>query len=343
MPEKEAMLYRRLDDGRVNCCLCTNRCDIAEAGRGLCGARENRGGRLFTRSYGKALAVRAEPIERSRLYHVLPGTKSFTVTVEGALLPFPGGGGGTFDPPAPADRGTRLRELPPPELVRAALEQGCDSIVFTYSRPTLSYEYVFDTARIAKRAKILNLMVTRGDLTVEALTAVAPYLDACSVEIGSTPDSLDRNVPAGSPGPVFECVRSMRQLGIWVEVSTTIRPGRNDSSEELEGIARFISGLDRNIPWHVARGYSESDPGESRMTPLETLWRAYSIGRKERLRYIYIRNVLAEVGETLCPFCGRSIIFRRDFAVEKLNLAGSRCRECGREIPGIFEAREHAD
>lgn len=342
MPGKEAMLYRRLDDGRVNCCLCTNRCDIDEEGWGLCGARENRSGRLLTRSYGKAIAVRAEPIERSRLYHVLPGTKSLTVTAEGRGLPCPGGSGGKPDPAAPGDRGPHLRELLPPELVRDAVDQGCESIVFTYSEPTLSYEYLFDTARIAKKAKILNLMVTHGDLTVEALTAVAPYLDACSVEIRSTRGPFNRDLPAGSLGPVFECIRSMRELGIWVEVSTTIEPGRNDSEEELERIARFISDLDRNIPWHVARGYHESDPGESRMTPLETLWRAYSIGRKERLRYIYIRNVPAEVGETLCPYCGRNVIFRRDFAVEKLNLAGSRCRECGQEIPGIFGTRERS-
>jgi len=134
----------------------------------------------------------------------------------------------------------------------------------------------------------------------------------------------------------------MKQLGIWVEVSTTVKPGLNDGEDDLEGIARFISDLDRNIPWHIARGYPDHRAAEARMTPLETLWKAYSVGKRERLRYIYIRNILVEAGETLCPHCGKSVIFRRDFLVEKMSLAGSRCSECGQEIAGIFDTRPGA-
>jgi pyruvate formate lyase activating enzyme len=338
MSEKEAMLYRVLDEARVNCCLCSHRCDIAEAGQGLCG-RENRSGRLFTSSYGKVLAACAEPIERSRLYHVIPGTKSLSVAVEGSNLPCVGGRDEPAGAPKEKDPEVPFRELSPRNLIRAALDEGCKSLAFTYSEPTLSFEYAFETARLGRNANILNIMFTNGYMTIEALTAIAPYLDACSVEIRSSRDTYYRDVLKGSLEHVFDCVRSMRNLGIWVEVSTTVKPGLNDSDEDLEGIARFISGVDRDIPWHVARGYPDYEAADKRMTSLETLWKAYSIGKKERLRYIYIRNVLAEVGETLCPHCGRSVIFRRDFLIEKMNLTGSRCDECGHEIAGIFGSR----
>lgn len=341
MSEKEAMLYRVLGETRVNCCLCSHRCDIAEAGRGLCGTRENRNGKLYARSYGKVLAARAEPIERSRLYHVMPGTKSLSVSVagEGSRLPCFGSPDEAVATPGERDRNAPCRDLSPPDLIKTAREQGCESLSFTDSEPTLPFEHAFETARLGRNAHLLSVMFTRGYMTVEAVTAIAPYLDAFSVEVPSSRDAFYRDVLKGSLEPVFDCIRSMRDLGIWVEVSTTVRTGLNDSEEDLEGIARFISRLDRNIPWHVARGYPDDRVPDARMTPLETLWRAYSIGKKQRLRYIYIRNVLAEVGETLCPRCGRSVIFRRDFFVEKMNLAGSRCNECGQEIAGIFDSR----
>jgi pyruvate formate lyase activating enzyme len=340
MSEKEAMLYRILDDLRVNCCLCNHRCDIAEATQGLCGTRENRQGRLFTRSYGKVIAARAEPVERRYLYHVMPGTKSFCVAVEGSNLPCIGRQGDDANSASKEkDRDIRFREMSPGDLVRGAVEEGCKSIAFVQSEPTLSYEYAFETARLAKEEGILILLFTNGYMTIEALKFIAPYLDACSVEIRSSRDDFYRNVCGGSLEPVLECIRSMKRLGIWVEVSTTVKPDLNDHDDDLEGIARFISDLDRNTPWHVARGCLDYGAAEVRMTPLETLWKAYSIGKKEKLRYIYIRNVLVEEGDTVCPYCGRSVVFRRDFLVEKMNLSGSRCGECGQEIAGIFPPR----
>jgi pyruvate formate lyase activating enzyme len=132
----------------------------------------------------------------------------------------------------------------------------------------------------------------------------------------------------------------MKRLGIWVEVSTTVKPGFSDGEDDLGGIARFIADRDKNIPWHIARGYPDYRAAEVRMTPLETLWKAYSVGKRERLRCIHIRNILVEAGETLCPHCGKRAIFRRDLLVEKMNLAGSRCSERGQEIAGIFDTRK---
>ncbi|MCX5834565.1 MAG: AmmeMemoRadiSam system radical SAM enzyme [Deltaproteobacteria bacterium] len=340
MSEKEAMLYRILADSRVNCYLCSHRCDIAEADQGLCGTRANRHGKLFTSSYGEVLAARAEPIERSHFYHVVPGTKSFSVAVEGSNLPCTGNRGEEkIGASKEKDRDIRFHEMSPRDLIKGAVMEGCKSLSFAYSEPTLSYEYAYETARLAREEGILNILFTNGYMTPEALRIIAPYLDACSVEIRSSRDDFYRNVCGGNLEPVLECIRSMKRLGIWVEVSTTIKPGLNDGDEDLEGIARFISDLDRNIPWHIARGYPDDVTAEVCMTSLEKLWKAYSTGKRERLRYIYIRNILGEKGETICPHCAKSVICRRDFLVEKMNLADSRCSECGQEIAGIFATR----
>jgi pyruvate formate lyase activating enzyme len=175
--------------------------------------------------------------------------------------------------------------------VRRARAEGCASIAYTYTEPTIFFEFAYDTAKIAHKEGLKNVFVTNGFMTAEALDAIEPYLDAANVDLKSFRDEFYRRVCKGRLEPVLEAIAGLKERGIWVEVTTLIVPGENDSEEELRDIAEFISGVSPEIPWHISRFYPQYEYGDSEATPLETLWKAEAIGREAKLRHIHLGNV----------------------------------------------------
>jgi pyruvate formate lyase activating enzyme len=334
---REAMFYEVLDDSKVQCFLCAHHCKIGADHFGLCRVRQNIGGKLHTHVYGEVIAAHIDPVEKKPLYHFLPGSQSFSVATPGcnfqcgfcqnwqisqvSKIP-PGAFGG--------------QKLGSEQIVNGAIESGCLSISYTYTEPTIFFEYAYDTAKVAKGEGIKNIFVTNGYMTPDALKTIQPYLDACNVDLKSYRDEFYRKICKARLGQVLDSIRLMKEMGIWVETTTLVVPGQNDSEEELRNIARFIASVDSSIPWHISRFHPDYEFSEYGSTPLETLRQAQSVGKEEGLRFIYIGNVPGEESTTACSHCGETLIRRSALSLKENKMEGNRCPFCGGVVEGVF-------
>jgi pyruvate formate lyase activating enzyme len=334
---KEAMFYERRVDGTVVCALCAHRCVIAPGKYGVCGVRENRGGRLETHVYGEVIAAHVDPIEKKPFFHFLPGTTAFSIATVGCNFRCAFCQNWEISQSSTKNEaGAEGQPLPPEDVVRNALKQGCRSVSYTYTEPTIFFEYAYDTAKLAKQAGLANHFVTNGYITAEALEAIEPYLDAANVDLKAFREETYKTVCRARLAPVLDSIRLMKKLGIWVEITTLVVPGLNDGDRELEDIAGFVAGVDPDIPWHISRFHPDYRYTEARPTPVETLRRAFAVGKRAGLRYVYIGNVMGEGDSTLCPQCQRPVIRRHGFMVDENVVRGGKCPYCGSLIAGVF-------
>lgn len=335
---KEAMLYRQLAGKRVECYLCSHFCQIADGKFGICGVRQNKEGKLYTHVFGEVIAAHVDPIEKKPLYHFLPGSTSFSIATIGCNFRCPFCQNWQISQASKRDEespgGYRLT---PEEIVSQAQAHHCLSISYTYTEPTIFFEYAYETSKLAKEAGLANNFVTNGYMSSEALETIKPYLDACNVDLKSFREEFYKKICRAHLSPVLDSIRLMKKLGIWVEVTTLIVPGLNDSPQELKQIAHFLSNLDPDIPWHISRFHPDYKYTDSRATPLETLRQAYSIGKKAGLNYIYIGNVLGESEDTICPNCHKILIQRQGYFIGKNKIKDSKCPFCGTQIAGVFK------
>ncbi len=333
---KEAYLYEKSEGGKVRCNLCSHRCLIAPGKKGICHVRENREGVLYSLVYGRLISANVDPIEKKPLFHFYPGSRSFSVATVGCNFRCLHCQNYEISQ-MPADEGRIVGErVSPQEIVSMAERNRCESISYTYTEPTIFFEYAHDTARIAHERGIKNAFVTNGYMTPEAIEMIAPYLDAANVDLKSFRESFYREVCKARLGPVLEGIKKMKEEGIWVEVTTLIIPTLNDSEEELREIARFILSVGQDVPWHVTAFYPAYRMWDKPRTPVETLRRAREIGLEEGLRYVYSGNVPGEEGEnTFCHNCHRVVIRRWGFQVLERNLKDGRCSFCGAKIDGV--------
>lgn len=334
---KEAMLYELLDGARVYCYLCGHRCKIASGRFGVCGVRENRGGKLITHVYGEVIAAHVDPIEKKPLFHFLPGSLAFSIATAGCNFQCPFCQNWEISQARVKNGGaTKGYILSPEDVVNEAKKRRCQSISYTYTEPTIFFEYAYDTAKLAKAEGLSNNFVTNGFMTAEALETIKPYLDAANVDLKAFREETYKKVCKARLQPVLECIQTMRKLGIWVEVTTLVVPGMNDSEEELRNIARFIASVDPDIPWHISRFHPDYKYTALHATSMGTLRKAYSIGEKEGIRYIYIGNVWGEGEDTFCPNCRKPLIRRHGFWVEENKIRDSHCPYCQAKIAGVF-------
>ncbi|HUT15769.1 MAG TPA: AmmeMemoRadiSam system radical SAM enzyme, partial [Anaerolineae bacterium] len=294
---REAMLYERLDGTLVRCALCAHRCTVKADRKGICGVRENVDGVMYTTVYGEVVAAHVDPIEKKPLYNFLPGTRSFSIATVGCNFHCRFCQNADISQ-APRE-GLRLAEekLSPAQVVAAAKTYGCDSIAYTYTEPTIFFEYAYDTSKLAQEEGIKNIFVTNGYMTLEALDEIDPYLDAANVDLKSFDDGFYRRVCGARLQPVLDTIQAMRERGVWVEVTTLLIPGLNDSEAELRQIAGFIAELDRDMPWHVSRFTPRHRLLDVPGTPLDSMRMAAEIGRETGLRYVYVGNVPGDMYE----------------------------------------------
>ncbi len=334
----EAYLYETLKDNKVKCNLCNHRCVITQGKRGICGVRENQEGILKTLVYGKLIARHIDPIEKKPLFHLLPGSLSYSIATVGcnfrclfcqnadiAQMPSDNKGLIIGDPSTPED------------VINAAVKGGCKSIAYTYTEPTVFFEFAHDTAKLAKKRGIYNVFVTNGYMTSEAIEMVSPYLDAANVDLKAFNDNFYKNYCSSKLEHVKKTLQTMKTLGIFVEVTTLLIPGLNDDKTELKDLASFIAkSLGPETPWHISRFHPTYKLTDRPPTPVKTLVMAREIGINAGLKYVYTGNVPGENGEkTFCYNCGRILIDRWGYTISKNIIKNGRCPHCGVIINGV--------
>jgi len=333
----EAMFYESMDENRVRCNLCHHRCKIHEGKRGICGVRENRGGKLYSLVYGKIIAEHIDPIEKKPLFNFLPGSKAFSIGTVGCN--FHCKHCQNFDiSQYPREHGGEIvgQDRTSEQIVALAKAAGCETIAYTYTEPTIFYEFALDTAVLAQKEGIKNVFVSNGYMSPEAVQQIAPYLDAINIDIKAFTDKFYKEVCGARLNPVLETIQLMKELDVWVEVTTLIIPGLNDGEQELRDIARYVKSIGPNIPWHVSQFYPAYKLLDRPPTSVATLRRAREIGMEEGLRYVYEGNVLGEGGEnTYCYACGTMLIERYGLELMQNRLQDGKCPECGTKIDGI--------
>ena len=334
---REAMLYEKLDDHVVHCALCAHRCRIQAGKAGICGVRENHDGVLQTLVYGKAISAAVDPIEKKPLYHFYPGTTSFSVATVGCNFHC------TFCQNADISQASReqpgwerwARDLPPEQVVEMAQREGCRTIAYTYTEPTIFFEYAYDCARLATPAGLKNVFVSNGYMTPEALDTIGTDLHAANIDLKGS-DAFYRKLCGARMQPVMDSIAKMRQMGVWVEVTTLIIPGQNDDDETLRSIAGFLASTDRDMPWHLSRFMPRYKLLDAPTTPVSTLHHAAEIGQQAGLRYVYAGNVPGDQYEdTRCPECGALCIHRHGYTVRNM-MNGTRCPQCDHELAMVI-------
>ena len=334
----EAWFYETLDNQKVRCRLCSHECVIVSGKRGICNVRENRDGTLVTHVYGRLIAAGDDPVEKKPLFHLLPGSRSFSIATVGCNFKC------RFCQNAdiaqmPSDRdGMVTGDLyTPDQVVDAARDRGCASIAYTYTEPTVFFEFACDTARLGHQQGLKNILVTNGYMSTEALERISPWLDAANVDLKAFSDDFYRQQCGARLEPVQQTLRQMKKLNIWVEVTTLVIPGLNDDPDELARLAAFIADdLGPETPWHVSRFHPTYRLTDRQATSTQTIVQARQIGISAGLKYVYTGNIPGMGGEeTLCPGCNETVIARHGFRIADYRIQNGRCRNCATVIEGV--------
>lgn len=334
---KEAMLYQKLDDQSVQCALCAHRCTIKPGHRGICGVRENRDGMLYTLVYGKAVSAAVDPIEKKPLFHFYPGSTAFSIATAGCNFhcQFCQNADISQAPREQSGWDQWSRDLLPQQVVRLAQQEGSRSIAYTYTEPTIFFEYAYDCALLATQANIRNVFVSNGYMTPETLDVIGQNLHAANIDLKGS-DEFYKKLCGARIQPVMDAIAQMRQRGVWVEVTTLVIPGHNDDEKTLRDIAEFLASVDLDMPWHISRFTPRYKLLDAPPTPVSTLNRAAQIGLSAGLRYVYTGNVPGSPYEhTICPECGQICIHRYGYFTRNL-MKGRQCPTCGYELALII-------
>jgi len=334
----EARFFEKRKDGKVKCHLCGHECTIEPGKRGICAVRENRGGTLYSLVYGRLISGNADPIEKKPLFHFLPGTRSYSIATVGCNLQCQHCQNADISQyPHSHDGDVAGTKLTPAQVVAKAVASGSASIAYTYTEPTIFAEFAQDTARLAREKGLRNVFVSNGFMTEASATAMADVLDGDNIDLKSFSDRFYRKVCKARLQPVLDTITRMKKLGVWVEVTTLLIPGLNDSDEELHDIAQFLHATGPEIPWHVTAFYPTYKLLDRPPTPLATLRRAREIGLAAGLRYVYTGNIPGDPGEnTFCPGCDHLLIERSGFAIRQNRIVDGACPECGARVDGVW-------
>lgn len=343
----EAMLYHKDGQGRVTCQLCAHGCHIKDGGLGLCRVRLNQGGTLYSLVYGKPIAASLDPIEKKPLFHFLPGSTSFSIATVGCNFqcgfcqnwnisqePREAGGG---DLPGGGPGGALVE---PSTLVRQAVAAGAASMSYTYTEPTIYFEYAHDCMKLAHEAGLKNVFVSNGYQSAQCLEACQGLLDAANIDLKAFRDGFYQSECKARLQPVLDTLKRLHAMGVWLEVTTLLIPGKNDDPAELAELTGFlVRELSPEVPWHVSAytpryKYEGSGIGP---TPAASLEKALAIGQEAGLFYVYAGNLFGHASETTrCPACQQPVVSRRGYQISQVNLKDGACPACGRATAGVW-------
>lgn len=333
---KEAMLYRRLEEGRIHCYLCSQHCHIDIGKTGKCGVRENREGKLWSLVYGNLIAQHVDPIEKKPLFHFQPGSASYSIATAGCNFTCKFCQNADISQ-APRERGDIAGLSTGAEVIaEQARQAGCGSISYTYTEPTIFLEYALDVAVSAKERGLANVFVSNGYMSEEAMDAAAPVLDAANIDLKAFNDRFYQEQCGARLKPVLNTLERMKREGIWLEVTTLLVPGLNDSETELKDLAGFLVSLGAETPWHISRFYPAYRLTNRGPTPVQSIRKAREIGLEAGLRYVYTGNVPGDSGEnTYCHSCGSVLIKRIGYSIDRQNLKNGACSKCATRLEGV--------
>lgn len=333
---RRAEYFERRGD-EIHCLLCPHGCVLAEGDRGFCRTRAVRHHAMHTLAYGNLCALSLDPIEKKPLYHFLPQTPIASVAMGGCNLRCPNCQNWQISQARPED--VKLYEVTPEALVRSAKKRQSPSIAYTYTEPLVCFEYVRDTARMAREAGIKNVLVTAGYVNEEPLAELARYVDAVQLDVKAFDDRSYRRMAQGGLRPILRNLRLLREAGVWLEVSFLMVSQLTDAPQEVEGFARWVvSNLGVDVPLHLLRFHPAHRLDHLPPTPVSMLREAYDGARAAGLRYVYLGNVPGlDGGVTRCPHDGEVLIERRGYHVVSNRLERGACPKCGTKIAGVFE------
>ncbi|MCM8786495.1 MAG: AmmeMemoRadiSam system radical SAM enzyme [Candidatus Omnitrophica bacterium] len=333
---KEALFYKKLEQKQVKCFLCNHNCLIALDNFGRCRVRQNKNGSLYSLNYGEVVAANIDPIEKKPFFHFLVGSVSFSIACVGCNFSCDFCQNWEISQEKEAKKlNIKTNLVTPDEIINLALKANCPSISYTYTEPTIYFEFAFDCCKLAKQKGLKNAFVTNGYISKDSLEYISAYLDAANVDLKSFNEDFYKKICKATLKPVLENIILMKRLNIWVEVTTLLIPGLNDSKQELKKIAEFLVSVDKNLPWHISAFHPDYKLTNIQATEFTSLKIAYQIGKEAGLNYVYIGNVYSEFENTYCPACNKLLIERRGFFILQNNAIGGKCRYCGFEISGI--------
>ncbi len=334
---KTSSYFKKVDNS-VICILCNHYCKIDEKSFGICKVRTNQNGKIYSLVYGKAIAKNIDPIEKKPIYHFFPGTYTYSIATVGCnfqclhcqnyeISQFPRLNNGYI----------YGKDLLPEEIIKEVKTNHIKSISYTYTEPTIYYEYARDIGILAKQNQIKNIFVSNGFMSKEVVEDLKEWLDAINIDIKSFSEKFYKKICKASLKPILENVEKLKSYGIWVEITTLIIPGYNDSYDELKSIAKFIKSIDKNIPWHVSAFYPTYKLTDAPPTSPETVIKAREIGFEEGLNFVYTGNIRDYQGSnTYCPNCQSLLIKRYGYFVEIVNLKNGKCEKCNTKLSGFF-------
>ncbi|MCS7369586.1 MAG: AmmeMemoRadiSam system radical SAM enzyme [archaeon GBS-70-058] len=332
-PMKEAMLYESMSGGSVKCNLCGRRCVIPEGKTGFCRVRRNVGGKLYSLVYSKICSVACDPIEKKPLFHFNPGASVLSIATIGCNFRC------LFCDNWVISQEEEIygRDLPPEKIVELALRNDCQGISYTYTEPTIFFEYAYDTAKIAKSKGLFNTFVTNGYMTPEAVDTIAPYLDAATVDFkcSANPEAYRSLSSVFDVQPIFDCLLELKRKGVFIEVTNLLIPGIDGWEKDLENLARWIDeNLGSETPFHILRFHPDYKLYDRSSTPSYMLKKAYEISRNSGLKHVYIGNAPElRLENTYCPQCGQLLIERYGFQVLAYNVTEDlKCPKCGYNV-----------
>jgi pyruvate formate lyase activating enzyme len=332
----EARYYKKLPDREIQCHLCPRNCILGDKERGYCGVRENREGTYYTLVYGKAAAVHVDPIEKKPFFHFLPKTMALSIATAGCNVNCKFCQNWEISQVRPEQ--IKHADLPPEAVVRTAQKYNCPSIAYTYSEPIIFFEYMYDTSLEARKKGIKNLVVTGAHVNPEPFKDLLEVVDGVKIDLKAFSQDFYTEYVRGELQPVLDAIVAASQSRVWLEIVYLVIPTLNDRASEIRQMCRWIKneiGLD--VPLHFSRFYPAYLLKNLPPTPISTLVKLRNIALEEGLHYVYIGNVPGQEGEnTFCPHCGKIVIKRTGYLIEKINIKKGKCAFCGHEIPGFW-------
>lgn len=332
---REAQFWYKLEGEDVQCILCHQLCRIKPGKRGLCGVRENQNGKLMTLVYGNLIAANVDPIEKKPFFHFLPGSLAYSIATVGCNF--------RCLHCQNADISQMPREtgripggfIPPDEVVAEAKAYSCRSIAYTYTEPTMFFEYAHDVAVLAQEGGLKNVFVSNGYIGEEAAKKAIPVLDGINIDLKGD-DQFYRRVCGARIEPVEKNIKLFWDAGVWVEVTTLIIPGYNDSDEQLLGLAKFLASVSTDMPWHVSAFYPMYKMKDVPPAGAELLRKGVKIGLEAGLKFIYAGNISGQDENTACPVCKEMLIERVGYRIMRNSIVEGRCPKCSTALAGVW-------
>jgi len=333
---KEALFYNKMENNAVQCQLCPRRCFLKPGEWGFCRARKNIDGKLYSMGYASPCAVHVDPIEKKPFAHFYPGTNALSIASAGCNMRCIFCQNWEISQSRPTE--TLNYKLTPTDLIRLAKKTGSKSIAYTYSEPTNFYEYMLDTAKIAKKEGIKNVYHSSGYINEKPLRKLCEYMDAACIDLKGFSEEFYAKMSSARLKPVLETLKVLKEEGIWLEIVTLVIPTKNDSEKMIKEMSTWIkNNLGENVPLSFSRFYPMHRLKNLPPTPIKTLERARSIAIKSGLKYVYIGNVPGHSGEdTYCPKCGKKLIDRYGYKILENNIKNGKCKFCNEEIKGVW-------